>query len=120
MIIAFNIHYTDGTTFSDVDGTWDDAPNTNVAAIEVWHDIYTADNLNLRHIWFGAKNYKLPGYKSVKVAAATDKPGVRRLQSDFGHVLQKEYAFPPSARLKTANKDGENDHVVPGVRMAGS
>lgn len=34
-MLDWKIHYADGTTFSDKDGTWEDAPQDNLVAVPV-------------------------------------------------------------------------------------
>ena len=37
-VIGWRITYGDGSTFTDVDGSWDDAPDQNVQILEYLHE----------------------------------------------------------------------------------
>ena len=52
----WKIYYGDGTTFSDQDGTWEDAPLDNVQAVAVYNETWG------RRVFYGTEFY-LPGDK---------------------------------------------------------
>lgn len=109
MIIAFRIHYQDG---SELDGNyykdWITAPADSVVGVEFFHDEWDSQGMSRREYLTNQEEYVYPGNEIKKQGVKTPRTLVTRLQK----AVKKPDSINPT-------KEGDL-HVPPANAMKGT
>ena len=82
-IKSWRIYYADGSTFSNLDGTWAQAPPFGVQAVVYYHTrpyktIDGGENNGDVYVWNGEDSH--PDYQGIKMGLWMDREGAYRIQ----------------------------------------
>jgi len=109
MVIAFRIHYTDGT---ELEGNyykdWLTAPADNVVGVEFFYDEWDSEGMPRREYLVDQDKYAYPGNDVVKWGSRTPKTLATKLQK----VIRKPLSINPT-------KEGD-EHIPPVNFMKGT
>lgn len=72
-ILGWRLHYGDGSTFTNLDGEWEQAPSENVQVLEYLHDT------TYRTLVYGVDEYRLTPAHACKFGKWMDLPDFEAL-----------------------------------------